>query len=50
MIVKSVNSDRRFGVTTFELTNISQTAPDPTLFRSRPAIPSPNEAVAPAAK
>jgi len=33
MIVKSVNSDPRFGVTTFELTNISQNAPDPTLFQ-----------------
>ncbi len=33
MIVKSINSDPRFGVTTFELTNISQNAPDPTLFQ-----------------
>ncbi|MDR3703238.1 MAG: hypothetical protein P4L56_26565 [Candidatus Sulfopaludibacter sp.] len=33
MIVKSVNSDPRFGVTTFELTNLSQNAPDPTLFQ-----------------
>lgn len=33
MVVKSVNSDPRFGVTTFELTNISQNAPDPTLFQ-----------------
>jgi len=32
MMVKSVNSDPRFGVTTYELTNISQNAPDPTLF------------------
>jgi len=33
MIVKSVNSDPRFGVTTFELQNLSQNAPDPTLFQ-----------------
>lgn len=33
MMVKSVNSDPRFGVTTYELTNISQNAPDPTLFQ-----------------
>jgi hypothetical protein len=33
MMVKTSNSDPRFGVTTYELTNISQTAPDPTLFQ-----------------
>jgi hypothetical protein len=33
MLVKSVNSDPRFGVTTYDLTNISQNAPDPTLFQ-----------------
>ena len=32
MLVKSLNSDPRFGVTTYELTKISQTAPDPSLF------------------
>ena len=33
MIVKSSNSDPRFGATTYELTNISRAAPDPTLFQ-----------------
>jgi hypothetical protein len=33
LLVKSVNSDPRFGTTTYELTNISQSAPDPSLFR-----------------
>jgi len=33
MMVKTSNSDPRSGVTTYELTNISQTAPDPTLFQ-----------------
>jgi len=32
MLVKSVNSDPRFGVTTFELTNISRDNPDSSLF------------------
>jgi hypothetical protein len=32
MNVKTVNSDPRFGVTTYELTNIVQAAQDPTLF------------------
>jgi hypothetical protein len=33
MIVKSSNSDPRFGTTTYELTNISRVAPDPSLFQ-----------------
>jgi len=33
IMVKSVNTDPRFGTTTYELTNISQNAPDPSLFR-----------------
>lgn len=33
ILVKSSNSDPRFGVTTYELTNISQTVPDPALFQ-----------------
>jgi hypothetical protein len=33
MIVKSSNSDPRFGTTTYELTNISRAAPDPSLFQ-----------------
>ncbi len=33
MVVKSINTDPRFGVTTLELTNLSQNAPDPTLFQ-----------------
>jgi hypothetical protein len=32
MVVKSVNSDPRFGTTTYELTNVVQGA-DPTLFQ-----------------
>lgn len=32
MLVKSSNSDPRFGVTTYQLTNIIRTAPDPGLF------------------
>lgn len=35
-LVKSINSDPRFGVTTYELTNIVQSDPDHSLF----AIPS----------
>ncbi len=33
VLVKSSNSDPRFGVTTYELTNISQAPPDPALFQ-----------------
>lgn len=33
MVVKTVNTDPRYGVTTYELTNISMNAPDPTLFQ-----------------
>lgn len=33
MLVKSSNSDPRFGTTTYELTNISRAAPDPSLFQ-----------------
>lgn len=33
MLIKSSNSDPRFGTTTYELTNISRAAPDPTLFQ-----------------
>jgi hypothetical protein len=33
MIVKSSNSDPRFGTTTYELTNISRAAPDPSQFQ-----------------
>jgi hypothetical protein len=33
MMVKSSNSDPRFGDTTFELTNINRAEPDPALFR-----------------
>jgi hypothetical protein len=33
MVVKSSNSDPRFGTTTYELTNINRAEPDPTLFR-----------------
>ena len=33
MPVKTSNSDPRFGTTTFELTNISRAAPDPSLFQ-----------------
>jgi hypothetical protein len=34
MAVKTVNSDPRFGTTTYELTNISRAAPDPMLFQA----------------
>jgi hypothetical protein len=33
MVVKTTNSDPRFGVTTFELTDIVQASPDVTLFQ-----------------
>lgn len=33
MNVKTINSDPRFGETTYQLTNILQAAPDPTLFQ-----------------
>src|SRR5580658_4953724 len=33
LLLKSSNSDPRFGVTTYELTNISQAPPDPALFQ-----------------
>jgi len=33
LLLKSSNSDPRFGVTTYELTDISQTPPDPSLFQ-----------------
>ena len=33
MMVKSSNSDPRFGDTSFELTNINRTEPDPGLFQ-----------------
>lgn len=33
VLVKSSNSDPRFGVTTYELTNIVQNPPDPSLFQ-----------------
>jgi len=33
VMVKSVNTDPRFGTTTYDLTNLSQSAPDPALFR-----------------
>jgi hypothetical protein len=33
MLVKSTNSDPRFGDTTYQLTNIVQTSPDPSLFQ-----------------
>jgi hypothetical protein len=36
VLVKSVYSDPRFGTTTYELTNISRTAPDPSLFQVPP--------------
>jgi hypothetical protein len=32
-LIKSSNSDPRFGTTTYELTNINRAAPDPTLFQ-----------------
>jgi hypothetical protein len=33
LLVKSINSDPRFGTTTYEITNVSQSAPDPSLFQ-----------------
>ena len=33
MMVKSTSSDPRFGDTTYQLTNIVQSAPDPSLFQ-----------------
>ena len=33
IMIKSVNTDPRFGTTTYELTNISTSSPDPSLFR-----------------
>jgi hypothetical protein len=33
MLVKSINSDPRFGDTTYQLTKVSQSAPDPGLFQ-----------------
>lgn len=33
LLLKSTNSDPRFGVTTYELTDISQAPPDPALFQ-----------------
>jgi Surface antigen variable number repeat len=33
LLVKSVSTDPRFGTTTYELTNISRQAPDPSLFQ-----------------
>ena len=33
MLIKSTNSDPRFGDTTYQLAKISQTAPDPALFQ-----------------
>jgi hypothetical protein len=33
LLLKSSNSDPRFGVTTYELTDISQSSPDPALFQ-----------------
>jgi len=33
MLVKSTSSDPRFGDTTYQLTNIVQTSPDPSLFQ-----------------
>lgn len=33
MLIKSTNSDPRYGDTTYELTNIKLTAPDPALFQ-----------------
>ena len=32
VLLKSMNSDPSFGVTTYELTNIVQLQPDPALF------------------
>jgi hypothetical protein len=33
LLIKSSSSDPRFGATTYELTNVTQTAPDPSLFQ-----------------
>jgi hypothetical protein len=33
LLVKSVNTDPRFGTTTYELTNLTLRPPDPSLFR-----------------
>jgi hypothetical protein len=33
ILLKTTNSDPRFGVTTYDLTNIQQTAPNPSLFQ-----------------
>jgi hypothetical protein len=33
MLLKSSNSDPRFGATTYELTDLKQAPPDPSLFR-----------------
>jgi hypothetical protein len=33
MLVKSINSDPRFGDTTYQLTKVTQSAPDPALFQ-----------------
>ncbi len=45
MLIKTSNSDPRFGTTTYELTNISRAAPDPALFQV-PADYSINESKA----
>jgi hypothetical protein len=36
MLVKSINSDPRFGDTTYQLTKVVQSAPDPGLFQIPP--------------
>ncbi|SPF56561.1 hypothetical protein SBA4_880044 [Candidatus Sulfopaludibacter sp. SbA4] len=36
MMVKTVNSDPRFGVTTYELTDIVQANPDAAMFQVPP--------------
>ena len=33
MLLKTSNSDPRFGINTYELTNIKQDQPDPALFQ-----------------
>jgi hypothetical protein len=33
MLIRSSSSDPRFGTTTYQLTNVAQTAPDPSLFQ-----------------
>jgi hypothetical protein len=53
MLVKSVNSDPRFGDTTYQITKITQGAPDPALFQipadytvtEQPAVISPRPAL-----